>query len=208
MKINRIPEENSHKHSKMGAFIVNVHYFFAFARYIGITLIAVAFFAIVLIFALDKTIPSELETLDASATLKMFNELQETNRHHEAITLMEYKGNVINNSPLEMEYKSKLADSYIHVGDYSKAEKVLLDIWNHAPKYLKDVNNPTLKYMLKFSLSRQIYQFYEMMEDKTNMIKYFNIYKKYYSPQFLDSTLVTICAQKTWGTSIPQFGIK
>ena len=208
MKINRIPEENSHKHSKMGAFIVNVHYFFAFARYIGITLIAVAFFAIVLIFALDKTIPSELETLDASATLKMFNELQETNRHHEAITLMEYKGNVINNSPLEMEYKSKLADSYIHVGDYSKAEKVLLDIWNHAPKYLKDVNNPTLKYMLKFSLSRQIYQFYEMMEDKTNMIKYFNIYKKYYSPQFLDSTLVTICAQKTWGTSIPKIRLK
>ena len=89
---------------------MNVHYFFAFVRYIGIALIAVVFFAFVLIFALDRTIPSELESLDASATLKMFNELQEANRHHEAITLMEYKGNVIYDSPLEMEYKSKLAD--------------------------------------------------------------------------------------------------
>ena len=178
---------------------MNVHYFFAFVRYIGIALIAVVFFAFVLIFALDRTIPSELESLDASATLKMFNELQEANRHHEAITLMEYKGNVIYDSPLEMGYKSKLADSYIHVGDYSKAEKVLLDIWNHAPKYLKDVNNPTLESMLKFGLSRQIYQFYEMMEDRANMIKYFNIYKKYYSTESLDSTMVAIYNQKTWG---------
>lgn len=208
MKINQITENCSYKHSKIGAFIVNAYYFLAFARYIGITLFAVAFFAFVLIFALDKTIPSELEALDASATLKMFNELQKANRHHEAITLMEYKGNVINNSPLEMEYKSKLADSYIHVGDYSKAEKVLLDIWNHAPKYLKDSNTPTLKRMLKFGLSRQIYQFYEIMEDRTNMIKYFNIYKKYYSPQSLDSSLVAIYNQMTWGTSVSEINHK
>jgi CHAT domain-containing protein len=208
MKINRISENSSHKHSKKGAFIVNVHYFFAFVRYIGIALIAVVFFAFVLIFALDRTIPSELESLDASATLKMFNELQEANRHHEAITLMEYKGNVIYDSPLEMKYKSKLADSYIHVGDYSKAEKVLLDIWNHAPKYLKDVNNPTLESMLKFGMSRQIYQFYEMMEDRANMIKYFNIYKKYYSTESLDSTMVAIYNQKTWGPSVSEISHK
>ena len=129
MKINRISEYSSHILSYFGEFLVIVLYFFAFVRYIGIALIAVVFFAFVLIFALDRTIPSELESLDASATLKMFNELLEANRHHEAITLMEYKGNVIYDSPLEMEYKSKLADSYIHVGDYSKAEKVLVEIW-------------------------------------------------------------------------------
>lgn len=204
MKINRISEESYDKQSKKERFIINLHYFLTFVRYIGIVIIAVAFFAFVLIFALDKTIPSDLESLDTMTTLKMFNELQEANRHHDAITLMEYKGNVINNSPLELEYKSKLADSYVHVGDYSKAEKVLLDIWRHVPIYLKDVQDPRMEGVLKFALSRQLYQFYENMSDKTNMLKYYNIYKKYYNTNSLDSIIVKIHNQKSWTKSISE----
>lgn len=204
MKINRISEESYDKQSKKERFIINLHYFLTFVRYIGIVIIAVAFFAFVLIFALDKTIPSDLESLDTMTTLKMFNELQEANRHHDAITLMECKGNVINNSPLELEYKSKLADSYVHVGDYSKAEKVLLDIWRHVPIYLKDVQDPRMEGVLKFALSRQLYQFYENMSDKTNMLKYYNIYKKYYNTNSLDSIIVKIHNQKSWTKSISE----
>lgn len=204
MKINRISEESYDKQSKKERFIINLHYFLTFVRYIGIAIIAVAFFAFVLIFALDKTIPSDLESLDTMTTLKMFNELQEANRHHDAITLMEYKGNVINNSPLELEYKSKLADSYVHVGDYSKAEKVLLDIWRHVPIYLKNVQDPRMEGVLKFALSRQLYQFYEHMSDKTNMLKYYNIYKKYYNTNSLDSIIVKIHNQKLWTKSISE----
>lgn len=204
MKINRISEESYDKQSKKERFIINLHYFLTFVRYIGIAIIAVAFFAFVLIFALDKTIPSDLESLDTMTTLKMFNELQEANRHHDAITLMEYKGNVINNSPLELEYKSKLTDSYVHVGDYSKAEKVLLDIWRHVPIYLKDVQDQRMEGVLKFALSRQLYQFYENMSDKTNMLKYYNIYKKYYNTNSLDSIIVKIHNQKSWTKSISE----
>lgn len=204
MKINRISEESYDKQSKKERFIINLYYFLTFVRYIGIAIIAVAFFAFVLIFALDKTIPSDLESLDTMTTLKMFNELQEANRHHDAITLMEYKGNVINNSPLELEYKSKLADSYVHVGDYSKAEKVLLDIWRHVPIYLKNVQDPRMEGVLKFALSRQLYQFYEHMSDKTNMLKYYNIYKKYYNTNSLDSIIVKTHNQKLWTKSISE----
>lgn len=204
MKINRISEESYDKQSKKERFIINLYYFLTFVRYIGIAIIAVAFFAFVLIFALDKTIPSDLESLDTITTLKMFNELQEANRHHDAITLMEYKGNVINNSPLELEYKSKLADSYVHVGDYSKAEKVLLDIWRHVPIYLKNVQDPRMEGVLKFALSRQLYQFYEHMSDKTNMLKYYNIYKKYYNTNSLDSIIVKTHNQKLWTKSISE----
>lgn len=204
MKINRISEESYDKQSKKERFIINLYYFLTFVRYIGIAIIAVAFFAYVLIFALDKTIPSDLESLDTMTTLKMFNELQEANRHHDAITLMEYKGNVINNSPLELEYKSKLADSYVHVGDYSKAEKVLLDIWRHVPIYLKNVQDPRMEGVLKFALSRQLYQFYEHMSDKTNMLKYYKIYKKYYNTNSLDSIIVKTHNQKLWTKSISE----
>ena len=204
MKINRISEESYDKQSKKERFIINLYYFLTFVRYIGIAIIAVAFFAFVLIFALDKTIPSDLESLDTMTTLKMFNELQEANRHHDAITLMEYKGNVINNSPLELEYKSKLADSYVHVGDYSKAEKVLLDIWRHVPIYLKNVQDPRMEGVLKFAVSRQLYQFYENMSDKTNMLKYYKIYKKYYNTNSLDSIIVKTHNQKLWTKSISE----
>lgn len=208
MKISRISKNNSDKQSKNDAFLLNLHYFFAFARYVGISVIAVSFFAFVLIFALDRTIPSELESLDATATLKIFDELQEANRHHDAITLIEYKGNVITNTPLEMEYKSKLADSYIHVGDYSKAEKVLLDVWNSAPKYINNVHDTKLVGSMKFGLARQIYQFYEQMGDKTNMIKYFDIYKKYYSPQIFDSIFVEQYNKMSWSPSKSEINIQ
>lgn len=71
-----------------------------------------------------------MKNIDKKTTLQIFDQLQEANQHHEAIIIMEAKGDILKDDPNEIVYKSKLADSYIHVGDYSKAEKVLLDIWN------------------------------------------------------------------------------
>ena len=144
-----------------------------------LAIIGLAISAFVVLFFMDVIAPNEMKKLDKKATLTLFNELQKAYRHQDAINLMEFKGKeFIEDSPIEIEYKQKLADSYVYVGDYSKAEKMLLDSWNHAPKYLNEIDNedyPNLDVFIKFAIGRIIYQFYEKVGDQKNQIKYYKI---------------------------------
>ncbi len=202
MDINRVADSKHHKHTKKERVLLNLFFFFKFVRYIGVAILAFSALAFGIVYFLDKTIPTELESLDATATLKMFDALQENNRHHDAITLMEYKANIINDTPLELTYKSKLADSYVHVGDYSKAEKVLIDFWNRMPQYLNELDDTKLKDGVRYCYARKLYELYEQMGDKNNMIKYFDIYKKYYDAHSTDSMMAAAYNQVFGNRSI------
>ncbi len=207
MKINRIPKDNDKKNSKKGSFLMNLYYLFAFYRYVVFLIIGLGLSVFLILLVADFVDPKTLGSLDKKATLKLFNQLQEANRYQEAIILMETKANTINDTPLELEFKTKLSDSYIHVGDYSKAEKMLLDVWNKTPRYIaeyereegkgfdKDIAN-----FLKYGIARMIYQFYEKIGDKTNQVKFFNIYKSYYDlcGSKIDTLTTNIYNSKTW----------
>lgn len=204
MKINRIPKEHDKKNSKKGSILVNLYYFFAFYRYLVFLILGLGLSAFFVLLVADFIAPKTLESLDKNATLKLFDQLQEANRHQEAIILMEKKANTINGTPLELEFKTKLSDSYIHVGDYSKAEKMLLDVWNEAPKYIKEYeegkgSDRDIANFLKFSIARTIYQFYEKIGDKANQVKFFN-YKSYYDlcGNRIDTLSTDIYNSKTW----------
>ena len=204
MKITRIKETNKKKFSKKDSILINLYYFFAFYRYIFLSIIGLAIFAFVFLFLMDFIAPTQMKNLDEEATLGLFKELQNAYRHQDAINLMEYKGKeFIENSPLEIGYKPMLAESYIYIGDYSKAEKMLLDAWNHAPKYLNDladdIDIPHYDEYLKYSLGRNIYQFYEKVGDQTNQIKYYKVYRRYYDkyPRQIDSISAIIYNNKT-----------
>ena len=141
MKITRIKGTNKKKFSKKDGILINIYYFFMLYRYLMLAIIGLAISAFVVLFFMDVIAPNEMKKLDKKATLTLFNELQKAYRHQDAINLMEFKGKeFIEDSPIEIEYKQKLADSYVYVGDYSKAEKMLLDSWNHAPKYLNEID--------------------------------------------------------------------
>ncbi len=135
---------------------------------------------------LELFIPNTLQSIDQKTTLSLFDELQKAHRHQDAILLMESRGGILNDSYHEEEYKIKLHDSYMHVGDFSKAEKMLLDVRKAQIKHLSELDAETLEeypqldVFLQFTAERIMYQFYETIGDSTNQIKYFNIYKRYY----------------------------
>ena len=114
--------------------------------------------------------------------------------------LMEYKMNsVFKDDPNELLYKTKLSDSYIHVGDYSKAEKMLLDVIEEyddlQPSTNSDITqlSPSLNLFFKFSNARILYQLYEKIGDKNKQVQWFKVYKEYFdqlNPD-LDSLLVS-----------------
>lgn len=202
MKINRVKSEKKSKISRKNNFLLNVYYFLQLYRMLAFAIIGLGISALIILFVLDLMIPSQLEDIDQTTTLKLFDQLQEAGRHQDAITLMEYKGKILENSPLELEYKTKLSDSYVHVGDYSKAEKMLLDVWSHAPKYIQKIDKKTLtEYphlgsFLKLFLARNVYKFYEKIGDKNNQLKFFRIYSSYYNPNDDELDSIMIIAYK------------
>lgn len=206
MKINRIIETNDKKFTWKDSIFLNIYGFFELYRYIALFIIGIAISVFVFLLVIDFIAPKEISNIDRKATLELFNQLQDANRHQDAILLMEYKGNeYLKDSPLELEYKQKLSDSYIHVGDYSKAEKMLLDTWEHAPKYMEEFTDEIkgkkgFEEFLKFGLARVIYQFYEKIGDTNNQLKYFDIYKKYYNlcSSQIDSISAEAYNKKTW----------
>lgn len=211
MKINRIPAEKDKKISLRDRIFMNLYSFFEMYRLLACIIIGVGVSAAAILFVLDLMIPSEIEAADKATTLKAFDALQEAGRHQDAIALMEYKGGqILKDTPEELEYKQKLSDSYIHVGDYSKAEKVMLDAWNKLPYYLQklgnrpDIFDGKIGVISRFGMARNIFQLYEKMGDKTNMKKFYHIYRSCYNGNeaFLDSIANKTLKQQSWITSM------
>lgn len=199
MKIRHIKLQNRFNLSKKNSIFLNLYYLFSLYRYIFVVLIGLVLSAFITLVTIDFLSPSLLKNIDKKTTLNLFDQLQEAKRYQDAIILMEYKAGFLNDSPLGIEYKSKLSDSYIKVGDYSKAEKMLLDVWNKFPQFISEEelkendNSESLVDVSKFGIARQIYQFYEKMGDVKNQQRFFDIYKIYYAKvsPLIDSLMIS-----------------
>lgn len=210
MKINRVSQKDHPKISWKNSFFMNIYYFFCFYRLLASIIIGLAFSILLFLIVMDLMIPSQLSSIDYKTTLKLFDQLQQANRHQDAINLMEYKGKILADTPEEIVYKSRLADSYYHVGDYSKAEKMYLDIWNLLPKFIKeygdseDADVQFSKQALYYATARVIYLFYEKIGDVNNQIKFYHIYRKYYdgAQQEIDRLVAKAYNEKEWFSTL------
>lgn len=210
MKINRVSQKDHPKISWKNSFFMNIYYFFCFYRLLASIIIGLAFSILLFLIVMDLMIPSQLSSIDYKTTLKLFDQLQQANRHQDAINLMEYKGKILDDSPEEIVYKSRLADSYYHVGDYSKAEKMYLDILNLLPKFIKeygdseDADVQFSKQALYYATARVIYLFYEKIGDVNNQLKFYHIYKKYYygAQQEIDRFVAKAYNEKEWFSTL------
>ena len=186
MKIKHVNSDANDKETVCQRFLMNVYYFFELYRYIFIALLAVVLIAFVSILAVELLKPSLLKDIDSGTTVKLFDQLQAENRHQDAITLMEYKGAVLEDRNYEQEYKLKLSESYIQTGDYSKAEKVLLDVWDDLQEEIGSLDmdilekHPGADKLIQFSTARIIYQMYEKMGDHRNQKKFYELYRSFY----------------------------
>ena len=187
MKINRVKGDNNTNMSWKDNLFMNIYYFFSLFRLIAVLILGFGIGGIMILLALGYMAPKELAEIDKKTTLRLFDDLQTANRHQDAIDLMEYKFNAVlkNDSDELILYKTKLADSYVHIGDYSKAEKMLVDVIENADSYMSAhggdlAQHPGMKVFIQFGLSRNIYKLYENMGDSVNQIKYFNLYKSYF----------------------------
>ena len=204
MKINHIKSRSRINLSKKNGLFLNLYYFFCFYRYVFFILVGLVLSAFIVLVTIDFFTPSLLKNIDKETTLALFKQLQNSNRHQDAIILMEYKGGMLKDNPDQFQYKVDLSDSYIKVGDYSKAEKILLDLWNDMPKliekHVSDKEKQHVVAMNNFGLGRIIYQLYEKMGDTKNQQHFFELYKKSYDKEsgYIDSLMVTLVNERDW----------
>ncbi len=182
MKINRVSSNNSEKMPKGDSFWINLYYLLVLYKDVFLLVLVSGVALCLVMLFLDFMIPNELESIDKNTTMRLFDELQQANRHQDAILLMEYKGNSVFEDPdNDAVYMTKLSESYIHTGDYAKAEKMLLDAEKLRKTKKIDAktlkNYPNIDKFIDFSCSRNIYQFYETIGDTKNQLKYYKIYR-------------------------------
>ncbi len=185
MKINRVSSNNSEKMPKGDSFWMNFYYLLVLYKDVFLLVLVSGVALCLVMLFLDFMIPNELKSIDKNTTMRLFDELQQANRHQDAILLMEYKGNSVFEDPdNDAVYMTKLSESYIHTGDYAKAEKMLIDA--EKLRKTKEIDAKTLKgypnidKFIDFTCARNIYQLYETIGDKKNQIKYYKIYRDYY----------------------------
>lgn len=178
MKINRVPCKKGLKFSFKSSIFMNIYYFFALYGYIMLLLLGLAIGCAIFLFGLNIFIPSTLESIDEKTTYKLFEEIKANHNYHAAIALYEYKKDRLAKSEEVFIYNTELSDCYIHIGDYSKAEKLLLDMFNNPMKEVKNLGDDkelieNSLAILKFGAARSLYQLYEKMGDTYNQEKYF-----------------------------------
>lgn len=214
MKINRFNGSKGEIINSVTQIIRKLGYFVILTLKIiaGITI------AIVLVLLIANTLfKKEVQSIDDYFTHFMFYEMVDNRNYHNAIFLMESKPRLMNESPMATAYKVSLSDCYKSIGQYGKAEKLLLDVYenpfqNVDNRFLKDTLKPDVQPVLKvlrFNFAYSLADIYEKIGDDNNVRRYFGEMKKMYddtSINMMDSLVKN--SNISWRTLFNKFNIK
>ena len=139
---------------------------------------------VIIIFVLEWMFPKDVHILNYALTDKTFKELYSNHHYHAAIFIAEGDTSYVNDHLKNLPNKDMLRDCYLHVGEYSKAEKIGRDFLNLKPD-MSDVSDDD-KEMSKLSLdflhavaARDLFRLYEKMGDREKQLEMYNELKKF-----------------------------
>ena len=180
MKINRVKTSKEKINNSLG---LNIYYLGRFITYIFKISVGILVFAILVLLLANTLFKKEVEAIDEILSQKMFFDLVESQNYHNAIFFMENKPRLLNESRFSLQYKLSLSDCYRYVGQYGKAEKLLLDIYDDPFVNVKDwLEKDSIKEkaevkalikITKFNIAYTLADLYEKIGDANNVRHYF-----------------------------------
>ena len=185
MKINRIESKHPRRNKIKDSILVNIFYFIYLHWMVLAWIVALAISVFVLLFVAEKLAPSMVHFLGYAMNRRMFDEMKMHNNYHAAAFIMEQNPNFLKSAKDGIGYQYKLADVYSSIGEYNKAENILLRLFyadttaNDAFKELylpESANNPNVPKALaklRFSSGIALTDLYEKMGDFPNQKKYY-----------------------------------
>lgn len=170
-------------------FFANIYYFLLFHIYLLMLIIgSVISIAIILFFA-ELIFPEYVHIFNVSMTDRIFTELVEDHKYHNAIALMETKKDLIEKCNDPWKYREKLADCYVHTGDYPKAleqyrllrQDIERRFKKNIPTYLTAEEVTNFKQIQDAILLREEFRIYLKMGDMASIRKYSMLIRERYN---------------------------
>ena len=139
----------------------------------------------IFLFLLEWMFPKDVHILNYALTDKTFKELYSNHHYRAAIFIAEGDTSYVNDQIKNIPNKTMLRDCYIHIGEYSKAEKIGRDFLGLNPD-LSNVPNDE-KELSKISLdvfhavaARDLFRLYEKMGDRDKQVEMYKELKSIY----------------------------
>lgn len=139
----------------------------------------------IFLFLLECMFPKDVHILNYAFTDKTFKELYSNHHYRAAIFIAEGDTSYVNDQIKNIPNKTMLRDCYIHIGEYSKAEKIGRDFLGLNPD-LSNVPNDE-KELSKISLdvfhavaARDLFRLYEKMGDRDKQVEMYKELKSIY----------------------------
>ncbi|MBO7444851.1 MAG: CHAT domain-containing protein [Bacteroidales bacterium] len=172
---------------KSGHVLINVFYLAKLLLYIALSLASTVVVVVIALFVAENVFPNHVHVLNYKLTNSTFNQLKASGHYHEAIYLIENNSDILSDTAAGFQsYQSKmdLSDCYIHVGDYGKAEELLLDCFRyplgHSKKMQAKLNNLTgdeKKYLAfqQYMVARDLFKLYGIKGNTHEQKHYYEI---------------------------------
>ena len=134
----------------MSNIFENIYHFLLMYAWLLLSIAGAFVSLVIIIFVLEWMFPKDVHILNYALTDKTFKELYSSHHYHAAIFIAEGDTSYVNDHLKNLPNKDMLRDCYLHVGEYSKAEKIGRDFLNLKPD-MSDVSDDD-KEMSKLSL--------------------------------------------------------
>lgn len=169
-------EKNNTK--KRGSLIVNLYHFLSAYRFIALVTIGVVVLVVITLFVLELLLPQYVHLFDYSLSKRTFTELIGSANYNAAINFYEHKKDLFNESLDNSEHLLLLSDCYENIGDYGKAEQILLELYNfnHLTERQQDeakrLNAGEID-IIKFGIAKELCGVYAKMGDNVGYEEYY-----------------------------------
>ena len=182
--LNRL---NLKDNPKSGYILINVFYLAKLLLYIAFSVASVVFLAVIVLFVAENVFPNHVHILNYKLTNSTFNQLKTSGHYHEAIYVIENNSDILSDTTAgfqSYQIKMELSDCYIHVGDYGKAEELLLDCFRnpfgHSKKMQTKMNSLTgdeKKYLAfqQYMVARDLFKLYGIKGNTHEQKRYYEI---------------------------------
>ena len=171
---------------KFSKFFANLYYFFLLHLHIILGILGFAASIAIILFFAELIFPKYVHLFNYSLTEKTFDELVKEKRYHAAISFMEFKKDVVDESDNFYEFRYEMADCYIKTGDYPKALEQYRLLRQQISQKLKEDSKKLsreeldlLNQFIDMGISKEEFRIYMLMGDKSNISKkYLELKKK------------------------------
>lgn len=179
--MNNPEKKNIFRRILMSNIFENIYHFLLMYTWLLLSIAGAFVGLVIIIFVLEWMFPKDVHILNYALTDRTFKELYKSHHYHAAIFLAEEDASYVNDKLESIPNKKRLQECYLHVGEYSKAEKIGSDFLSLNPDFSKEKNKELSQLSLEIFhavAARDLFRLYEKMGDHEKQLEMYKILKE------------------------------